>query len=637
MGATIRYTTDGSTPTTGSTLYGGAFTLTDTKTVKAKAWKTGMTESAVASATFTKGTVGPTSCLQYPSNSTPPGLPYPYGASWDVLSPGKELLVKSNCPTSGNNITITIGKGNTAQFIWSKSYGFNTSVTPARWDEYTLTGTIDANGWITSGSGTKNLTTPMPASASNPFFFVGYVCTFQSSTWKCGCRDAACSTKYWQLQAYKGPGSGGGGDSDCSQVENGLFRNPFNLRSAHHRPIGAGATIAIPRGITKPDFDDGKRSAAFLQDPTMTMEQALARIGDFRLGTSEQGRKGVYCVASSDSNAVGSGSPQLFREFVINNATESIERWTTNTMLLKIPRGDTVRGGNNGVFYPPNPNGGDYTYAFVPRDGNAAPVVDMFTDFVGPISSAVAAADPAGNANAGEMGYTAHGTYRLDGSDTQETPGYAKSAARLRWPGTVLRGFEINPTNPAPIRHSFNAAVTRHNGAGADNGAHILGKQIVWPAYSVDGSLAGNYNRTDQNQGGFPYGTNLRVPIADYSTVAAQLSGNPRGLAVLHALTYYGIYLVDGHGEYVTTGSGKKGVIQMRIDEQVGRNPDGSDIPGVVTDVNNALQIIMPYLKPVGNPPLWTELNSQFTSGLPYLGGGGPINGNSVNTAYDVP
>ncbi|MFZ0828245.1 MAG: chitobiase/beta-hexosaminidase C-terminal domain-containing protein [Verrucomicrobiia bacterium] len=52
-GATIRYTTDGNDPTTSSTVYGGAFTLTASATVKAKGFETGYNDSAIASAGFT--------------------------------------------------------------------------------------------------------------------------------------------------------------------------------------------------------------------------------------------------------------------------------------------------------------------------------------------------------------------------------------------------------------------------------------------------------------------------------------------------------------------------------------------------------------------------------------------------------
>ncbi len=54
-GATIHYTTDGSDPTAESTAYSEALTLTATTTIKAIAVKDGMTNSDVASKTYTKG------------------------------------------------------------------------------------------------------------------------------------------------------------------------------------------------------------------------------------------------------------------------------------------------------------------------------------------------------------------------------------------------------------------------------------------------------------------------------------------------------------------------------------------------------------------------------------------------------
>ena len=57
--AEIRYTTDGSTPTSESTLYEGGFTLSDTTTVKAIAIKNGES-SEVSTRLFSKGTGGET-------------------------------------------------------------------------------------------------------------------------------------------------------------------------------------------------------------------------------------------------------------------------------------------------------------------------------------------------------------------------------------------------------------------------------------------------------------------------------------------------------------------------------------------------------------------------------------------------
>ncbi len=53
-GATIRYTTDGSEPAANSTLYSAPLTLTSTTTLKARAFKSGYVDSAVAGATFNR-------------------------------------------------------------------------------------------------------------------------------------------------------------------------------------------------------------------------------------------------------------------------------------------------------------------------------------------------------------------------------------------------------------------------------------------------------------------------------------------------------------------------------------------------------------------------------------------------------
>jgi hypothetical protein len=58
-GATIRYTTDGSTPSeTNGTVYGGAFNVAATTTVKAIAYQSGSTDSAITTSVITIGSTG---------------------------------------------------------------------------------------------------------------------------------------------------------------------------------------------------------------------------------------------------------------------------------------------------------------------------------------------------------------------------------------------------------------------------------------------------------------------------------------------------------------------------------------------------------------------------------------------------
>ncbi len=94
-GATIRYTTNGSDPVSTSSVYGGVFTLSSSATVRARAYKSGMTDSAVVSATYT------ISSLPVSTVATP------------VMSPGtitssSPINVTMSCTTGAATIRYTL-------------------------------------------------------------------------------------------------------------------------------------------------------------------------------------------------------------------------------------------------------------------------------------------------------------------------------------------------------------------------------------------------------------------------------------------------------------------------------------------------------------------------------------------------
>lgn len=136
-GATIRYTTDGSTPTASSTLYGSPFTLTASATVKAKTLKSGMTDSAVASAAFT-----------ITADTTPPT--------------GSITINAGAAATKTTAVTLTLSATDTAGAV-AQLQGSNDGATFSTPEAYVTT-----KAWtLTSGDGTKTVWVKFKDAAGN--------------------------------------------------------------------------------------------------------------------------------------------------------------------------------------------------------------------------------------------------------------------------------------------------------------------------------------------------------------------------------------------------------------------------------------------------------------------------------------
>lgn len=356
-----------------------------------------------------------------------------------------------------------------------------------------------------------------------------------------------------------------------------LFVNPYNKLSAHHRPVGAGAEYGVPGTTGEPT----RGRIAIVTRISLSMAPATKKY-IHRVQPTDPLRTITYDPSTGGGAGAGKGLP----------------------ITLRMPAG---------VPYPSA--GEDRNVVLWPRDGGAVDICTMFYGFNDAVGTArYAKAWPFGG---------------LDYADGADRFDEGSGASRLRWPSGVLRGFEINPENPAPIRHCFQATATRHSNPDnrkspkAPATRHVLGKTYVWPAHGTD---AGTTNPA-ANLGDIPYGTRLVVRRQDFDQ-REKLGLSARGRVMFDTLCYYGMYLVDGQGQYDAANNGA--VIQQRCDHSIPRE--------VAEEVNAQLMKILPLLWPVRNPrPLDRETEVFPGDGLPYAGGGGPLDPrHSINTAWDA-
>ena len=143
-GASIYYTTNGSTPTQSSTLYTGGMTLTSSATVKAKAFKSGYNSSAEANASFT---------------FTAPGIAsgvtrYVDGQMSGNCTSGNYSIANRNCTGSDGN---AYGTATGLQAAANVSTGGDTIYVRSFLGVYTGSGSYNSVANISGSSAAKRL------------------------------------------------------------------------------------------------------------------------------------------------------------------------------------------------------------------------------------------------------------------------------------------------------------------------------------------------------------------------------------------------------------------------------------------------------------------------------------------------
>jgi len=132
-----------------------------------------------------------TNCSQYTSSSQ---IPQGFAVPWDVQNPSI-MLVSANCTPP--MLLLKAGDPNTTKTIYVYKDGYVAPSGGSSWTPVQLFGSSLISGaWYkSSAQGVTNIPDPTKAT-----YYVAYTCTWTGSKWMCGCRDAACSQSYWQLQ-----------------------------------------------------------------------------------------------------------------------------------------------------------------------------------------------------------------------------------------------------------------------------------------------------------------------------------------------------------------------------------------------------------------------------------------------------
>lgn len=300
------------------------------------------------------------------------------------------------------------------------------------------------------------------------------------------------------------PSGGGGGEPvDCESGEpvemacpafkDDLFLNPFNARSAHHRPIGCGARYA--------GEGDATTIAIKAHAGRGTINAALPFGAAFAKLKASDPIKTVTKTALCGGPGPGIGLP-----VTIKIPPGWPPGWQSKFRCLD----------NSTKLYDPETGVTTEFFAFDPSDpGNYRATIARTFDIKG-------------------LGHGMVLNQRLGTS--------ASGASTLMG---ALRAEEVL-TPGMPMLHAHHVAVPRLPG---HNTPLLLGRGIQWPATAGDGSA---YRDATHNTGVFAYGDLLGIPPESKGGPNLDTLGlSEPGRRLAQSFRDYGVYVVDGGPQVV--------------------------------------------------------------------------------------
>lgn len=264
-----------------------------------------------------------------------------------------------------------------------------------------------------------------------------------------------------------------------------IFSNPFNRRSAHHRPVGAGADYA---GATAPS------TLSWLENSSQSVNINI-------------GAPWGVSVATTDAS-----DPVM----TIGTVSLDCDRIVGLPTSIRLPK--------EGFITPIRMKRGCTDGVVVIYDGSEE-VVHQIRQY---------------NWNDGAPVGGQYKTWDIRGLGHGTRPGdrIGTSASGIAALFGVLRGDEVNEPGRR-IEHALQMALPRKPG----DCAMMLSREVVLPAVSGDGSM----NRPENNLGNIPYGALMALPPPSKGGPDLDNLGlTERGKRLAEAVRDYGIYVVDG-------------------------------------------------------------------------------------------
>ncbi len=187
-GATIYYTTDGSDPTNHSTVYTGPFTLSNSATVKAKATKPGLSDSAIVSATFVRVKPGGVLSINFVGGG-PNGDPSPMGAA-EVAG----VAAKPNWNNAASNtgslsgLVNDLGTATTAVISWKSDNTWSTLIADTPGNYRMMKGYLDTGNVNPTTVQVSNLPASITANGYDVYIYVdgGYTTATRTGIYSIG-------------------------------------------------------------------------------------------------------------------------------------------------------------------------------------------------------------------------------------------------------------------------------------------------------------------------------------------------------------------------------------------------------------------------------------------------------------------